>query len=321
VTSRLVNLATCLSELPTAARNLKRDELLAVVRQGVLSDDERAACGRALVDWLADTDVDEATRRRVSAAVLDLGYPWALHLEPQFLPKAADCGRRHRVAAGLAVLATVAFSTAVLARLALESLLQAPQRPTLLERPQPIPSPLATRTSPPRPAVPERWDELLHTSQTCMQDDPSALPCVLDAARAHAFLSRLPRPTTDLAGAIAKARAAEHERLARELYRRYLSIAPTGDVTAPAIVRALRNDGDWVDWTTGPAAAKELDGIELRCPPSDLNCLTVHARAWAARAARTRQLDDVRAAEAAEARRSAATRTPELRLSGLKGLQ
>jgi hypothetical protein len=119
VTSRLVNLAACIPELPRAAQHLKRDELLAAVRQGGLSEDERTACGRALVAWLADTDVDEVTRRRVSAAVLELGYPWALHLEAQFLPKAAARGRRHRAAAGLVVLATVALSTVVIAPLAL----------------------------------------------------------------------------------------------------------------------------------------------------------------------------------------------------------
>jgi hypothetical protein len=154
-----------------------------------------------------------------------------------------------------------------------------------------------------------------------MHDTPATLPCVLDAARAHASLSRLPGPTNDLAGAIAKARAIEHDRLAWELYRRYLSIAPTGDATAPAIVRALRNDGDWVEWTAGRAADEELEGIRLGCVLSDVDCLTFHARSWAARARRTRHPDDVRAAEVAETLRGEATRRPELRLSGLKGLQ
>lgn len=149
----------------------------------------------------------------------------------------------------------------------------------------------------------DHWEQVIEQGDACRKADPLRLDCLAHVAAAHARLSRLePAPHQPaIASRLFELRRLEHDRAARALYRRYLSIAPTSDGHAPKIVRLLRQDGDWVEWTTGDLVAKELKALfETAYCDSD-QCLERRTETWARRAQRTGDPDD--AALAAKARR------------------
>lgn len=149
----------------------------------------------------------------------------------------------------------------------------------------------------------DHWEQVIQQGDACRRADPLRLDCLAHVAAAHARLSRLePAPYQPaIVSRLAALRRLEHERAARALYRRYLSIAPSSDGHAPKIVRLLRQDGDWVEWTTGDLVAKELKALfETAYCDSD-ECLKRRTETWARRAQRTGDPDD--AALAAKARR------------------
>lgn len=140
----------------------------------------------------------------------------------------------------------------------------------------------------------DHWEQVIDKGDACRRADPLRLDCLAHVAAAHARLSRLePAPHQPaIVSRLFELRRLEHERAARALYRRYLSIAPSSDGHAPKIVRLLRQDGDWVEWTTGDLVAKELKALfETAYCDSD-ECLQRRSENWARRARRTGDPDD-----------------------------
>ncbi|MDP1916893.1 MAG: hypothetical protein Q8L14_11630 [Myxococcales bacterium] len=149
----------------------------------------------------------------------------------------------------------------------------------------------------------DHWETVIEQGDACRKADPLRLDCLAHVAAAHARLSRLePAPHQPaIASRLAELRRLEHERAARAMYRRYLSLAPSSDGHAPKIVRLLRQDGDWVEWTTGDLAATELKALTETAYCDSDECLERRSENWARRARRTGDPDDV--ALAAQARR------------------
>lgn len=140
----------------------------------------------------------------------------------------------------------------------------------------------------------DHWEQVIEQGDACRRADPLRLDCLAHVASAHARLSRLePAPHQPaMVSRLAELRRLEHERAARALYRRYLSIAPSNDGHAPKIVRLLRQDGDWVEWTTGDLVAKELKALFETASCDSDECLERRSENWARRARRTGDPDD-----------------------------
>lgn len=336
---------------------------LADLTRGALPADERSTAALAFIDVLDDDDcapmLAADLRAGFVSAVLDLGYPYALHLKPEDLsPVRATSRARRSLPVGLAVLAGLVVG--LLATTAFTSSQPATARAPIpvVAPPQPIVWPtsmpaveakvvnvkpvreasfeakvLASSRSVPRggggavsvwrPTPPSlqdlrsrqsvtnelenlvetrSWFEVIRAGDRCRAADPLRLDCLAHVAAAHAHLSR--RPTSPLLGNHWKRLAAldrlEHDRAARALYRRYLSIALPDDPYAAKIVRALRADGDWVE-PPGRDAKLELRVLHQtgNCN-GEVECLSLAAATWAQRAARTHDLDDLAQAERAQ---------------------
>ncbi len=306
---------------------------LAGRRRGSPEDDAQTAA--LLLSLLAEgregLSADE--RMRFVREVLELGYPWALELDPDDVAAARAVPARRRrwwpaVLAGVAVVVAVAsFSPAAPAsasRLDAPPSLQGEEESETGRRAQRIvfddpleiagspelkPEPRTRSSSPPFTrrafaslAAAGDWETIIERGDACRRDDPFDLDCILEGALAHAKLAeRAPagelRP---LDRRLAEVTVTEHERAARALLRRYLSVAPSSDPRAPKIVRLLRDRGDWVEWDP-TAADRELAAL-ASAPGGDCFGLYMYtAEAFEERALRTRHPDDLGHLRALEA--------------------
>ncbi len=352
-------------DLTPSARNseakIRRGiSFLADLTRGALPADERSTAALAFIDVLDDDDcapmVAPDLRGEFVTAVLDLGYPFALHLKPEDLAPVRSTSSRSRrslavglsAVVGLVVGFFVATSVTVAPAVASPAAVVAPARPVVwpstatslggdrkyvnvnpvreasfepkvVASTRSVPRALSDWTAwgvTPRPVLDRRpvlaqleslvanrsWFEVIRAGDRCRSADPLRLDCLAHVAAAHAQLSR--RPTSPLLSnhwqRLAALDRLEHERAARALYRRYLSIAPPDDPHAAKIVRALRANGDWVE-PPGREAKLELRVLHqtVNCN-GQLECLNLAAVTWAQRAARTHDPDDLAQAERAQ---------------------
>jgi hypothetical protein len=335
--SPVLALVNCLDALPPDALALKRLELLQVAA-GPLSDAERDASGRALAAWLLEGSLDPSTRTRVAEVLLRFGYPWALYLEAVDVRPSRRTPRRLRRRAWVLAVVMAAVSAFALALVkptqpgdlaTQEAVPTAPTsdqgRPSRVDVAVKPPPPVVTSVHdtplPPTRRLPTRTEPLvtpatlseLARNEACFTSDPTRLDCILEAATTSALQSQAPFVSTSADRSRQtrewlawQAQVGAHEQRARALYRRFLSIAPAGNRMAPVIVRALRRDGDWVEWESGAKALEELELIGQSCASWDAGCLAHVEHGWRQRAQRTHHPDDVKAAAAASARRAEA---------------
>lgn len=361
IASRQVEVDDPTPDSTNAEAKIRRGiSFLADLTRGALPADERSAAALTFIDVLDDGGcapmLAHDLRAQFVSAVLDLGYPYALHLDPEDLTPLRSTPRRVRrslptalaALAGLALgllgaVAPLASSKATpvtppLAAVAPVKPVVTPVSPPLAEakvvnakpvrdasfEPTVISHPRISRgrggpSWPPavgstleqlrarQPVIAEleslaksrAWPEVIRVGDRCRSADPLRLDCLAHVAAAHAHLSQ--RPSSPLFGSHWQRLAAldrlEHDRAARALYRRYLSIAPPDDPHAAKIVSALRADGDWVE-PPGRQAKVELRVLHqtVSCN-GDLECLNLAAATWAQRAARTHDPDDLAQAQ------------------------
>lgn len=285
------------------------------------STEQQGAAANVLLEALAQPSLPAAERIAMVRAVLDLGYPWALRLQPEDLAQVRSPARpRHGAHAGVMALlvALATFTATPPAR---------PHQPHLIGRHGLEPAPSLTPThevtvrfdepavvsgSAPRkkhhlPRMVEAYEldrlvslgdseRLLELARQCRRADPLRLDCVADEATAHLRLAQqtFRRDQPPQERALASMKRLEHERSARALFHRYLSIAPSTDVLAPKLVQRLREAGDWVEWNP-EAADRELEAI-LDEPWLQHGCVDHYlamADAFEVRAVRTHDEDDL----------------------------
>ena len=295
------------------------------------STEQQGAAANVLLEALAQPSLPAAERIAMVRAVLDLGYPWALRLQPEDLAQVRSPPRtRHgvhaAVMAGLMVLATFTSTPPsrehqphLIGRHGLDAPTTSSPTPSALEpRRNTVQTvrfdeegvvsgartPHVTRRLPHMVLAAElnrllvlgEWERVIDRAKDCRRADPLRLDCIAEEAAAHARLSQQPLPWQQppRERALASLKRLEHERAARALYRRYLSIAPSTDALAPKLVQRLREDGDWVEWNP-EAADRELSAI-ITEPWLQHGCVEQHlalADAFEVRALRTHDEDDL----------------------------
>lgn len=296
------------------------------------SVEQQEAAATVLLEALGGASLTAAERIAMVRAVLDLGYPWALRLQPEDLAQVRSPARtRHGAHAGvMALLVALATFTAtpparehqphLIGRHGLDAPTTASptNSPALAPRPGTVQTVhfeeegvvSGARTPRVRRRLPHvllasqlnrlltlgDWERVIDRANECRRADPLRLDCIAEEAAAHARLSQqaLPWEQPPRERALAALKRLEHERSARTLYRRYLSIAPSTDVLAPKLVQRLREDGDWVEWNP-EAADRELAAI-INEPWLQHGCIEQHlalADAFEVRALRTRDEDDL----------------------------
>ncbi|MBM4780347.1 MAG: hypothetical protein GQE15_21810 [Archangiaceae bacterium] len=295
------------------------------------STEHQEAAATVLLDALAEPSLPPEERIAMVRLVLDLGYPWALRLQPEDLARVRSPARpRHgvHVAVMALLMALATFTITPRERVHHPTLigrhgLDEPTTPALVQPEEPAPrrtvqtvrfdeegvvsgarTPRVTRRLPrmvlgaelDRLLVLGEWERVIDRARDCRRADPLRLDCIAEEAAAHARLSQRPLPWQQppRERALASLERLEHERAARALYRRYLSIAPSTDALAPKLVQRLREDGDWVEWNP-EAADRELAAI-ITEPCLQHGCVEQHlalADAFEVRALRTHDEDDL----------------------------
>lgn len=281
---------------------------------------QQEAASTVLLEALDEPALTAAERVAIVRAVLDLGYPWALHLRPEDIAQARPALRTRRGARAGVMALLVALATFTAAPPPREHQPRLELEAAATESPPPAPRPRFTvqfseaavvsgavprlKRQLPRPVSKHQlaqlvslgdWEGVIDLANQCRSADPLRLDCLAEEAAAHSRLAHQPlhweQPPREQA--LASLRRLEHERSARALYRRYLSIAPSTDALAPKLVRRLREGGDWVEWNP-EAADRELAAI-LEEPWRQPGCVDRHlamADAFEERALRTHHEDD-----------------------------
>lgn len=281
---------------------------------------QQEAASTVLLAALDEPALTAEERVALVRAVLDLGYPWALHLRPEDIAEARSPLRTRQGALAGVVALLVALATFTAAppprelqpRLELEA--PATEPPDLAPRPRftvqfaeaAVVSGAAPRLKRHLPRLVSKsqlahlvslgdWEGVINLANQCRSADPLRLDCLAEEAAAHLRLAQraLHWEQPPRERELASLKRLEHERSARALYRRYLSIAPSTDVLAPKLVRRLREGGDWVEWNP-EAADRELAAI-LEEPWLQHGCVERYlatADAFEERALRTHDEDD-----------------------------